>query len=123
MDSHMLLPRWVPSSENSRSLLCWNPDMSHRTLATTFLFKFSMWFSSSYLLPSRSELLPCLSASSAETGAGGLLHLAEMLSHVPIFSLAVGFFVSSSSQEWKLQLPRKRRTEGRRTETLWLRLP
>lgn len=75
--------------------------MSHRTLATTFLFKFSMWFFfSSYLLSSRSELLPCLSASSAETGAGGLLQLAKMLSHVPIFSLAVGFFfVSSSSQE------------------------
>lgn len=28
MDSHMLLPRWVPSPENSRSLLCWNPDES-----------------------------------------------------------------------------------------------
>lgn len=88
--------------------------MSHRTLATTFLFKFSMWFSSSYLLPSRSELLPCLSASSAETGAGGLLHLAEMLSHVPIFSLAVGFFVSSSSQEWKLQLEQQLRAQDLR---------
>lgn len=93
MDSHMLLSRWVPSPENSRSMLCRNPDESqdpgnHLLVQVLYVF----FFSSCVLLPSRSELLPCLSASSAETGAGGLLQLAKMLSHVPIFSLAVGFF-------------------------------
>lgn len=48
---------------------CWNPDVCNRAQATTFLFKFSPCVFS-YLLPLHSELLPSLSASSAESGAG-----------------------------------------------------